>query len=83
MGPPLNRSDMINIDWAAPVWNLISSFECLSCLHPLAIIPRKRLDISFWELSHAVWLSLKAFVSGASSESIREECAQDLSRHWR
>lgn len=74
-----------NIDWAAPLWQLLSALERVSCLHPLAIIARKRLDVSFFpDICRAIELSLQEIVSlpGGASETKRAEAALAVSRAW-
>lgn len=72
-----------NVDWAAPLWQLLSALERVSCLHPLSIIARKRLDISFFpDICGAIRLSLQGMLPGGAGESTRAEAALAVSRAW-
>lgn len=72
-----------DVHWMAPVWQLLTALERLSSLHPLSVIARKRLDISFQDLARAFSLSLMALlVPGKASEAVREEAQLEVSRAW-
>lgn len=69
--------------WIRPFSELLTAVERFSCLHPLAIVPRKRLDISFWDITTAVRLSLKAMIPRKVSGSVLDEVRPDVSHCWR
>lgn len=72
-----------NVDWAAPLWQLLSALERVSCLHPLSIIARKRLDVSFFpDICDAIRLSLQGMLPGGAGETTRAEAALEVSRAW-
>lgn len=73
-----------DFSWTHGVGELLTALERLSCLHPLAVVARKRLDISFYpDIAHAVKLSLAAtFFPGSAGEAAREEASLDVSRTW-
>lgn len=66
------------VDWAAPFWQLLLALERLCCLHPLAIIARKRLDISFCDCARAMRLCLLAMLPGGSGGGAREQASRDF-----
>ncbi len=72
-----------DIYWLSPLWQLLSALERLSSLHPLSVLARKRLDVSFQDLARAVGLCVKACLSrGAASEAVRKEARLEVSRAW-
>lgn len=72
-----------DVDWIAPIAQLLSALERASCLHPLAIVPRKRLDITCPDISRALRLSLKAIVfPSGSGDDAREKASLSASRAW-
>lgn len=72
-----------DVDWAAPLWQLLSALERVSSLHPLSVIARKRLDISFLpDISRAVRMSLKAMLPGGAGEIAREQAYLEVLRAW-
>lgn len=75
-----------DVNYAAPLWQLLSALERMSCLHPLAIIARKRLDTSFYpDISRAVRLCFTAMLPGGGGgvgEDARGEAMLEVSRAW-
>lgn len=72
-----------DVDWDALLWQLLSALERLSSLHPLAVIARKRLDISFFpDIVRAVRLSLMAMLPGGAGEVDREKASLQVARAW-
>ena len=72
-----------DISWLSPLWQLLSALERLSSLHPVSVVARKRLDVSFQDLARATRLCIKASLSrGAAGEAVREEERLKLSRAW-
>lgn len=73
-----------DINWTGGVGELLSALERLSCLHPLAVVARKRLDVFFYpDIARAVRLSLLATIfPGSVGEDAREEASLDVSRTW-
>lgn len=69
--------------WISPIAQLLSALERVSCLHPLAIVPRKRLDITCPDIWRALRLSLEAMVfSSSAGDDAREEASLSASRAW-
>lgn len=72
-----------DVHWTAPLWQLLAALERLSSLHPVSVLARKRLDVSFQDIGRACRLSLESLLlPGAASEAVREEASLDVSRAW-
>ncbi|CAM9560572.1 unnamed protein product [Discosporangium mesarthrocarpum] len=62
-------------DWTSPLLQLFSSIERASSLHPLAIIPRKQLDVEFLDLARVMGLSFVSLLRGGVTESTARDAA--------
>ncbi|CAM9584251.1 unnamed protein product, partial [Ectocarpus sp. 12 AP-2014] len=71
-----------DVHWMAPLWQLLAALERLSSLHPVSVIARKRLDVSFPDMARACRLSVKALTSGKASEAARDEALREVARAW-
>ncbi|CAM9847780.1 unnamed protein product, partial [Pylaiella littoralis] len=72
-----------DVHWINPLWQLLSALERLSSLHPVSVLARKRLDVSFQDLGRACRLSLAALLlPGAANGAVREEALLEVSRSW-
>lgn len=73
----------LNISWLSPLCQILSALERLSSLHPVSILARKRLDVSFLDLARACRLSVKALLlREAANEDVRKEAVTGVSRAW-
>lgn len=82
-GSCVEEASWLDVLWLSPLWQIFSALERLSSLHPVSILARKRLDVSFQDLGRACRLSIKALVlREAANEDAREEAAMEVSRAW-
>lgn len=71
------------IKWGAPFWQLLTALERVSTLHPLAIIARKRLDITFFDFVQAIKLIFQdLLLPGFDRNSARQKAFLELSSAW-
>ena len=69
--------------WLSPLCQILSALERLSSLHPVSILARKRLDVSFQDLARACRLSIQALLlPGAANKGVREEAVMEVTRAW-
>lgn len=73
-----------DVEYTAPICQVLSALERLSSLHPLSIFARKRLDISFFpDVSRAIRLSLEAMLLPGRADGVaREQASLEVSRSW-
>lgn len=71
------------VKWGAPIWQLLMALERVSSLHPLAIIARKRLDISFFDFAQALRFTFQdLLLPGFDGEGARQKASLELSCSW-
>lgn len=71
------------LKWGDPFGQLIMALERVSSLHPLAIIARKRLDITFFDFFQAIrFIFQDLLLPGMDRAGARQQSSLELSSAW-